>query len=132
VPQPDPQNQAGYSKGNWDLRLYDVSVPLGKAELGFIYSTDQTGLDATGNQSSQQNGPSLNFVHTAENFLGPDSLNRLSLQAGWGAAMTFNSGFETFNTPAGSFIRPSMPGAWRFRATENLVLQPLERLAPGA
>ena len=129
VPQPDPQNKAGYSKGNWDLRLYDVSVPLGKAELGLIYSTAQTGLDANGNQASQKNGPSLNFVHTAENFLGPDSLNRLSLQTGWGAGMTFNSGFETFNTPAGNFIRPSLPGSWRFRATENLVVQPIERLA---
>ena len=129
LPQPDPQNKAGFSKGNWDFRLYDVPVPLGRAEFGVLYANAQTGLDAQGNQAEQQNGPSLNFIHTAENFLGPDSLNRFSLQSGWGAAMTFNSGFETFSLANNTYIRPSLPGSWRFRVTENLVMQPFERFA---
>lgn len=129
VPQPDPENKAGFSKGNWDFRLYDVRMPLGKAEFGVIYSTSQSGLDSNGLQADEKNGPSLNFVHTAENFLGPDSINRFSLQAGWGAAMTFNSGFETFTQDSKTFIRPSLPGSLRFRVTENLVMQPFERLA---
>ena len=129
IPQPDPENKAGFSKGNWDLRLYELPMPLGQAELGVIYSTCRTGLDADGRQAEQENGPSFNFVHTAENFLGPDSLNRFSLQSGWGTAMTFNSGFETFSYSGKTFIRPSLPGSWRFRVTENLVMQPFERLA---
>jgi len=27
---------AGFTKGNWGLRLYDVPLPLGKGEVGFV------------------------------------------------------------------------------------------------
>jgi hypothetical protein len=27
---------AGLTKGNWDLRLCDVPLPLGKGEVGFV------------------------------------------------------------------------------------------------
>jgi hypothetical protein len=27
---------AGLTKGNWHLRLYDVPLPLGKGEVGFV------------------------------------------------------------------------------------------------
>lgn len=46
-------------------------------------------------------------------------MNKFSLQYGRGAALTFTSGFETFTTPAGVFIRPLSKDAWRFRATEH-------------
>src|SRR5512138_837526 len=36
LPEPDPNNKADFSKGNWDLRLYDVPMPLGKAEFGLV------------------------------------------------------------------------------------------------
>jgi hypothetical protein len=28
--------KAGLTKGTWDLRLYDVPLPLGKGEAGFV------------------------------------------------------------------------------------------------
>src|SRR4051812_32091736 len=38
VPQPDPQNRAGFSKSVYDLRAYDLPLLFGHVELGLAYS----------------------------------------------------------------------------------------------
>jgi maltoporin len=119
LPQPDPNNKAGFAKGNWDFRLYDVPLPLGKGEFGAVYAHADSGLDAAGRSAPSSDGGSFTFLHTIERFISEDGANKFSLQFGTGPAKTFTSGFETFTTPAGLFIRPDAIGSWRFRATEH-------------
>jgi hypothetical protein len=45
LPEPDPDNKAGFSKSNWDLRLYDVPLPLGQGEFGVVYARTDSGKD---------------------------------------------------------------------------------------
>jgi maltoporin len=121
VPQPDPNNKAGFSKANYDLRLYDVPLPLGKGEFGVVYAHADSGLDASGRSAPSSDGASFTFLHTAEQFISEDGANKFSLQFGTGPAKTFTSGFETFNLTNGVFIRPDLNSSWRFRATEHFV-----------
>jgi maltoporin len=119
LPEPDANNKAGYSKANWDLRLYDVPLPLGKGEFGFVYARADSGLDANGNSAPNSDGVAFTFLHTREAMLSPDGINKFSLQFGTGAAKTFTSGFETFSLNNGIYIRPEPDDSWRFRATEH-------------
>jgi maltoporin len=119
LPEPDSANQAGFSKGNWDLRLYDVPVPLGKGEFGLVYARADSGLDSDGHSAPNSDGVSLTFLHTREKMISADGVNKFSLQFGTGAAKTFTSGFETFTQTNGVFIRPDANDSWRFRATEH-------------
>lgn len=119
LPVPDPANQAGFSKANWDLRWYDVPLPLGKGEFGLVYARADSGLDAMGNSAPNSDGVAFTFLHTRDQFLSRDGVNKFSLQLGTGAATTFTSGFETFATNGGTFIRPDDRNSWRFRATEH-------------
>ena len=127
----DPANKAGFSKGNWDLRLYDVPVPLGKGEFNFIYANTQAGLDQNGNSLPRTDGVAFDFVHIARPLLDPNSFNTFSLQIGSGPAKTFSSGFETFTYAGKSYIRSDPNNSWRFRATEHFVLQPVRHLSIG-
>jgi maltoporin len=119
LPEPDPTNEAGFSKSNWDLRLYDVPLPLGKGEFGLVYARADSGLDASGNSAPNADGVAFTFLHTHQGLFSQDGVNKLSLQVGTGTAKTFTSGFETFSTANGIFIRPDDPDSWRFRATEH-------------
>ncbi len=119
LPEPDPNNQAGFSKGNLDLRLYDVPVPLGKGEFGLVLARADSGKDANGNSAPNSDGIALTFLHTREKFISDDGVNKFSLQYGTGAAKTFTSGFETFTLNNGVYIRPDTDNSWRFRATEH-------------
>jgi maltoporin len=119
LPEPDVNNKAGFSKANWDLRLYDVPLPLGKGEFGFVYARAGSGKDSNGNSAPDTDGVAFTFLHTRDKFLSDDGVNKFSLQFGTGAAKTFTSGFETFTTDDGVFIRPDSRNSWRFRATEN-------------
>ncbi len=119
LPQPDPNNEAGFSKANWDLRLYDVPLPLGKGEFGFTYARADSGLDAAGNSAPGSDGMAFTFLHTREGMISPDGINKFSLQFGTGAAKTFTSGFETFTLDNGVYIRPDERDSWRFRVTEH-------------
>ena len=129
---PDPTNAAGFSKTNFDLRYYDWSFLGGTGEVGLIYSSANSGEDSAGNSAEDSDGLALSLVKTDKGFLDKNSLNVASLQVGTGPAMSFTSGFETFSTPAGAFIRPDPDDAWRFRATEQLVVQPIEEFSIGA
>jgi maltoporin len=132
VPEPDPENEAGFSKSNWDVRLYDVPLPLGRGEFGFNFATARSGDDAAGRSAPDSNGYAFHFVHTAEGFAGTDSVNKFSLQFGTGAAMTFTSGFEQTVIGGNTFIRPDDDDAWRFRLTEHFILQPNDHFSVSA
>lgn len=129
---PDPENAAGFSKTNFDLRYYDWAFLGGKGELGLIYASAESGVDSAGSSVEDSGGFALNLVKTDEGFLDKSSLNVVSLQIGTGPASSFTSGFESYSTPDGSFIRPVPDDAWRFRATEQLVIQPVEQFSFGA
>ncbi|MBJ7425059.1 MAG: carbohydrate porin [Akkermansiaceae bacterium] len=129
---PDPENLAGFSKSSFDFRYYDWAFLGGVGELGLVYSTASSGNDSDGNSADDADGLSLNLVKTDKEFLDKNSLNVASLQIGTGPAISFDSGFETFTTTAGSFIRPAPQEAWRFRATEQVVVQPIEQFSIGA
>lgn len=119
VPDPDPLNEAGHSKSNLDLRLYDLPILGGNAEVGVIYSRTQSGLDHNGDQAEPASGVSFNLVHKIPHFISDDGQQRFSLQVGSGAAKTFNSTFELITTDEGEFIRPDHPASWRFRVMDD-------------
>lgn len=121
VPEPDASNAAGFSKSNWDLRLYDVPMLGGKGEFGLAYAHTSSGLDAAGQSAPNADGVSFMFIHTRDGVFSPDGMNKASLQFGTGAAKTLNSGFETFSVNGGTFIRPDENDSWRFRVTEQLI-----------
>jgi maltoporin len=131
VPQPDPNNKAGFSKANYDLSLYDVPLPLGKGEFGVVYARADSGLDAFGRSAPNSQGASFTFLHTAEKFISDDGANKFSLQFGTGPAKTFISGFETFTLTNGVFIRPDADSSWRFRATEHFIANVNEHFSIG-
>jgi len=124
VIQPDPSNEAGFSKQSVVLSLYDVELPWGKGELGLVFASENSGKNALGQQAPDSQGGALTFIHTHEKFLSDDGFNKFSLQIGNGAAKTFTSGFETATLTNGTFIIPDEPHSWRFRATESFVAQP--------
>jgi maltoporin len=131
LPVPDPNNKAGFNKSSWDLRLYDVDVPLGKGEFGLAYTSEDSGLDANGNSAPRADGFAANFVHTRDKFLGSDAQNKFSLQFGTGPGKTFTSGFQTVTLPEGVFIQPDAQNSWRFRATESFVADLSEHFSLG-
>lgn len=131
LPEPDPNNQAGFSKGNWDLRLYDVPLPLGKGELGVVYANSDSGKDAAGNTAPNSDGVAFTLLHTRGRFISDDGVNKFSLQFGTGAAKTFTSGFETFTLNNGAYIRPDAQNSWRFRATEHFTANLSEHFSIG-
>ena len=119
LPEPDPANKAGFSKANWELRLYDVPLPLGKGEFGVTYARADSGLDSSGNSAPGSDGVAFTFLHTREGMISPDGINKFSLQFGTGSAKTFTSGFETFTQNGALYIHPDKRDSWRFRATEH-------------
>ena len=127
----DPANKAGFSKGNWDLRVYEVPVPFGKGDFDLIYANADAGRDQNGNSLPRTDGFAVNFLHLAKPLLDPNSFNMLSVQYGTGPAKTLTSGFETFTFDGKSYIRPDPNDSWRFRATEHLVVQPWEHFSIG-
>ena len=128
---PTPANKAGFSKGNWDLTLYDVPMPLGKGEFALVYANADAGLDQNGNSLPGTHGGAMTFLHQAEPFLESKGFNLLGLQFGTGPAKTFTSGFETFTFNGNSYIRPDPNNSWRFRLTEHFVVQPCEHFSVG-
>lgn len=128
----DPLNLAGFSKTNFDLRYYDWNFLGGKGEVGLVYASAESGVDSDGKKAEDADGMALSLVRTDEGFLDENSLHKLSLQIGNGPAKTFSSGFETFSDAAGSYIRPDPNESWRFRATDQLVVKPIEEFSIGS
>lgn len=129
---PDPINQAGFSKGNFDLRWYDWPLFGGTGEVGLTYSQADSGETSTGESADSSHGAALSLVRTAKGFLDKESLHKTSLQFGTGPAKTFTSGFETFTDSSGNYIRPDPDDSWRFRATDQFVFKPIEEFAIGS
>jgi maltoporin len=124
LPQPDPANKAGFNKSNFDFRWYDVKFLGGNGEFGFDISHATSGHDQSGASAPDATGASITFIHTSEKWGGNENnLNKFYLQYGHGPAKTFTSGFETYNTAAGTFIRPDAPGSYRFRVADNVIFE---------
>jgi maltoporin len=123
IPQPNPENKAGFNKSNFDFRLYDFKLPGGIGELGLDVSHATSGKDAGGMSAPNATGVSFTFIHTSEKWLGENNLNKFYIQYGHGPAKTFTSGFETYSVNGGSFIRPDAPGSYRFRVADNVIFE---------
>jgi maltoporin len=119
VPQPDPQNRAGFTKSVYDLRAYDLPLLFGQVEMGLAYSNAASGVDELGRKGPQSHGFAGDFVHTIPHFISDDGVQKLSIQYGTGPARTFSTGFETVNLPQGTFIRADANGETRLRITES-------------
>ena len=128
---PDPANKSGFAKASWDLRLYDVDMPLGKGEFGVALVNSEGGADEGGDRVDDAFGAAFNFVHTAEGLVDERGVNKFSLQFGTGPARTFNSGFEVYSSAGQLYILPELRDSWRARATEHFVIQPYEWLSIG-
>lgn len=123
---PDPANVAGFSKSTLDLRYHDFPFLGGRGEIGLAYSLAESGVDADGQKAGDSGGTALNVVRVKEGFADQNSLHKSSLQIGTGPAKTFTSGFDTFTTAAGTFIRPDPDESWRIRFTDQWVVKPAE------
>ena len=119
MPEPDPENKAGFSKSTYDLRAYDLPLLSGHAEIGLSYAYAISGVDETGRRGPRSHGFAATLVHTVPGFISDDGVQKLSLQYGTGPARTFTAGFETMNLPEGTFIRPDDNAAVRARVTES-------------
>jgi maltoporin len=119
LPEPDPENLAGFAKSTYDLRAYDLPLLFGHVELGLAYARTAAGVDELGRRGPKSHGFAAALVHTVPNFLSHDGVQKLSIQYGTGPARTFTSGFETINLPQGTFIRPDENGFTRLRFTES-------------
>jgi maltoporin len=109
------------AKQNFDLRLYDVKVPFGKATFWFDYSDTRGGdvrnpvgggavnIDSTG-------GWALGLIHRTEDEKLWGGYNEFSVQYGQGAAYNFASTLDSSG--------PDLDEAWRFRVTDHITIQP--------
>jgi maltoporin len=131
LPQPQPENRAGFSKSNVDFRIYDIPLLAGKLEAGLTYAHSESGTDRNGNQAPDSHGFALNLVHTVPHFLSRDGSHKFSFQYGIGSAKTFTSGFETFQQDGATYIRPDDAGSYRFRVTESFVASPSRYFSVG-
>ena len=100
--------------------------------MGVIYSHAESGVDADGDRAEDADGFAIHLVRTRQGDDHADSLHKTSIQLGNEPAKTFSSGFETFTTDAGTFIRPDPSESWRFRVTDQFVARPLECLSLGS
>jgi maltoporin len=120
-----PVNEDGFAKRNLDLRWYDLPVFGGNLEAAAVYSFTEGARDPlTQEYIEGLGGGALSLVHTHENFPLAGSVNKFSVQAGMQAAKTFTSGFDTFNHLGETVILPDFEDSWRFRVTENFIVQP--------
>ena len=130
--EPDPLNLAGFSKTNFDLRYYDWQFlrRQRRGGLGVFQRRFRRGFRRQ--DAEDADGIALNLVRTDQGFLDKNSLHKLSLQVGNGPAKTFTSGFDTFSDATGTYIRPDPNESWRFRATDQVVVKPIEEFSIGS
>ncbi|HEY6729206.1 MAG TPA: carbohydrate porin [Polyangiaceae bacterium] len=131
VPQPDPENRAGFSKSTYDLRAYDLPLLFGHVELGLAYANAVSGVDQSGRKGPRSHGFAGTLVHTIQGFISEDGVQKLSIQYGTGPARTFTAGFETVSLPQGSFIKPEANDYARVRVTESFTANVGEHFSVG-
>ena len=119
VPEPDPENRAGFTKSTYDLRAYDLPLLFGNVEVGLAFVNATSGVDELGRQGPKSRGFAATVVHTIPSFIGDDGVQKFSIQFGTGPARTFSTGFDTVTLPEGTFIRADENDAWRLRIAEN-------------
>ncbi|MGV3532987.1 MAG: carbohydrate porin [Chthoniobacteraceae bacterium] len=111
------------AKQNFDLRLYDVKVPFGKATFWFDYANTKGGevrnvFDEEGNDFNIQSsgGWAVGFIHRTEEEKLLGGYNEFSIQYGEGAAYNFASTLDASG--------PDLDSASRFRVTDHITMQP--------
>ncbi|HKU41119.1 MAG TPA: carbohydrate porin, partial [Polyangiales bacterium] len=119
VPEPDPENEAGFTKSTYDLRAYDLPLWSGSVEVGVAFANATSGVDESGRKGPKSYGFAATLVHTAQRFISDDGVQKLSVQFGTGPARTFTAGFESTTLPEGTFLRADEKSAWRLRVTES-------------
>jgi maltoporin len=119
VPEPDPENLAGFTKSTYDLRAYDLPFLFGDLELGVAFSNATSGVDELGREGPNSYGFAATVVHTAPRFISDDGVQKFSIQFGTGPARTFTAGFDSVTLSEGTFIGADESGAWRLRVTES-------------
>ena len=119
LPEPDPENRAGFSKSTYDLRAYELPFLFGHLELGLAFSHVVSGVDESQRQGPKSYGFAGALVHTVPEFISDDGVQKFSVQYGTGPARTFTAGFETVTLPEGTFIRPEENNFTRLRLTES-------------
>jgi maltoporin len=119
VPEPDPENAAGFNKATYDLRAYDLPLLFGQLEVGVSFVNATSGVDELGRQGPTGRGFGATLIHTLPHFISDDGIQKLSIQFGTGPARTFTAGFETQTLPEGTFIHPDEDVDYRFRVTES-------------
>jgi maltoporin len=111
------------AKQNIDLRLYDVTVPLGKLTLWLNYANTRGGEvnnvfnpGGTPLQIQSSSGWAVGLIHrTLEEKLW-GGYNEFSIQYGEGAAYNFASTLDSSG--------PDLDDASRFRVTDQITIQP--------
>ena len=116
------------AKQNADLRLYDIKVPGGNLTLWFDYAYTKGGEV---NNVSNPNGSTLNLesaggvavglIHRTPGQTLLGGYNEFSLQYGEGAAYNFQSTLDSSG--------PDLRDAWRFRVTDQIMIQPSKHWA---
>lgn len=119
VPEPDPENRAGFSKSTYDLRAYDLPLLAGTLELGVAFSNAESGVDELGRRGPKSYGFAGALVHTVRGFISDDGVQKFTVQFGTGPARTFTAGFDSETLPEGTFLRADENGDWRLRVTES-------------
>jgi maltoporin len=112
--RPDiPTSNGNYTKLNFDLRLYDVDVPLGKLGIWANLAIAPGGTTADGTQIPNAVGYAFGVAHQRLEWLG--GYNWLSFQWGKGPA----SNFSTYLDDPG----PNLKDSERLRAAEHFLIQ---------
>src|SRR4051812_26425504 len=116
------------AKQNFDLRLYDVKVPFGKATFWFDYSDTRGGEvqnvfnpDGSKLHVESTGGWAVGLIHRTEDEKLWGGYNEFSAQYGQGAAYNFASTLDSSG--------PDLSDAWRFRVTDQITVQPSEHFS---
>lgn len=116
------------AKQNFDLRLYDVKVPFGKATFWFDFANTQGGevrdvFDEDGDKFTigGSSGWAVGFIHRTEEEKLFGGYNEFTVQYGRGAAYNFASTLDASG--------PDIDSASRFRVTDHFTIQPVSQFA---
>ena len=107
-------DNGNYAKSNIDLRLYDITVPLGKLGVWFNLAISPGGTMQDGTSIPSATGWAVGIAHQRLEWVG--GYNWLSFQYGKGPA----SNFSTAVTDPSPYVADSE----RFRVAEHVLLQP--------
>jgi maltoporin len=113
--RPDVEtNNGNYAKINIDVRLYDVTVPLGKLGVWFNLAVAPGGQTPTGENIPSATGYAFGIGHQRLEWLG--GYNWFSIQYGKGPASNFSTAVDDPN--------PYVKDSERLRVVDHALFQP--------